>query len=256
MAPRLFAAALLCSFACGAAAAVASPAECAARTPVVDSAVDNMTMVISENVNGYPTMDDFVNEYCSPFPDWFRDLNSYKPCLKAFTRTLYAFVATNIKKIYKEFCTSDEKKLIAFNHLTCFNPESKPVFMDIGAKVKTFAYYIADLPDIDDIIPVFCCGYLNVTVTLTEQVERDCARQGKVGSGVFIGKIVKALFADAVDFICGRYQTSADCSTPKLTGAMDAMVEKQKLKTVFKHKSLVLPVLDVFARLDSKINVD
>ena len=168
--------------------------------------------------------------------------------LAAFPRTLYSFVGTNIKKLSRKFCGSDEKKAIAYRHLQCLNLESKPAFRSVGKRVLNFANFIAELPDVDAILPGFCCGYLNVTTELTRRVEDVCTRQGRAGSGEFMGGVVKALFVDAVDFICGRWQTLNDCQTPKLKTLMNAMASRLQSQTESPYKSVVIPVTKVFAR--------
>ena len=82
MTPRVSMLLLLAIGACLTRAQTMTKEECLRRQPVLDSAVDNMTMVISENVNGYESVQDFEDNYCSPFAGWFAEYNRYKACLK------------------------------------------------------------------------------------------------------------------------------------------------------------------------------
>lgn len=229
---------------------------CDEKLEVLNDAVNNMLMVINENVLEYPTVQDFDDEYCIPFSGWFRGFSGYKPCLKSFTRTLVSFIGVNIKKLHKQFCLSEENKVIAFNHLRCMVPKTKPVFNDIGRQVKNFVSYIVELPQVDDMIPAFCCGYLNVTTTMIPIMETTCVQQGKTGSGIFMGNIVKSTLSDAVDMICGKYSKVEDCRTPKLSQMMDAMAQRLTETKNLPLKSLISQVLVIFKRLDSDLNVD
>lgn len=230
--------------------------QCVEQKKLLDSAVGNITMVINSDVVEYPDIEDFDDKYCKPFLSWYRVLSGFKPCLKSFTRTLFAFVGTNMKKLHKEFCAIEDKKVLAFNHLKCMNPKSKPEFMKVGKMTNNFVSFIQELPDENDIIPSFCCGYLNVSASSTEQFEASCQTQGRSGSGVFMGNIVKSLLSDAIDMMCGAYSKPADCQTPKMKSLMAAMAERLRSTTVYPYKSIMPPVLEIFKRMDGKMNVN
>lgn len=230
--------------------------DCVAQKVLLDVAVDNMTMMMNEWETGFATIEEFNDDYCVPFQEWFKVFNIYKSCLKAFPRTLFAFVGTNIKKMHKEFCQTENKKSIAFNHLTCFKPSNKPFFSKISHRIKNFANFISNVADVDEMIPGFCCGYLNLTAGLDVEFEQECRRQGKPGSGRFMVDIVKALFVDAVDVMCGTHSKPEDCKSPKLVSLLDEMVTQSQNVTTFPFKSPVIPVLKILQRMDGKVNID
>ena len=229
--------------------------DCDSQKMLLDGAVDNMTMLLNEWETGFTSVEDLNNEYCIPFPEWFRVMNAYKRCLKAFPRTLFAFVGTNIKKIYKEFCMTEEKRIFAYSHLSCMKPSNKKFFTDISIQVRNFADFMSKVP-IDDVIPGFCCGYLNLTNDFEERFENECTRQGKQGSGRFISNIIKSLFIDSIDIMCGKYSKPDDCNEPRLGRMLDDMLTQSRNRTKFPFKSPVVPVLKILDRMDGKVNLD
>lgn len=259
MASRLFIAFLLfAAYFIDTDAATVPPANCEKALKDADEAGDKILMIANANVTGYETVDDFNEDFCIPALGWLKTYNAYKKCMKAFPRTLYAFVGTNLKKTHKEYCVSEEKRQIAFNHLKCLNPKSKHVFREAGKDILSFAMFVSNMSNIDEIIPLFCCGYQRVAAEMTERAEKTCIAEGMPGSGNFIAGIIKSVLQEPVDIICGAHSKAEDCKATRIAENMDALFKfaVNKTHSDFPYLSSIPPVVKILERMDGKFTVD
>ena len=239
-------------------AAATPPANCEKILKDADEAMDKILMIANANVTEYKTEEDFNEDFCIPALGWLKTYNAYKKCMKAFPRTLYAFVGTNLKKTHKEYCVSPEKRQIAFRHLRCMNPRSKHVFREAGKDLIAFSVYVANMSNVDEIIPLFCCGYNNFAAEMTERAEKACVAEGMPGSGLFIANIVKSVLQDPVDIMCGAHSKAEDCKSPRITENMNGLLKfgANKTHADFPFLSSIIPVVKILDRMDGKFTVN
>ena len=213
-------------------------------------------MVVNNRVTGYSSIDEFDKQYCVPFNAWLRSYNSYKPCLAPFPRSLFSYVGTNMKKTHSDFC--GEKKQIAFDHLKCLSPETKPTFRRTGLQVLHFADFISKLPETNQIIPTFCCAYQKLTKLFEKRLEKLCSSKGYKGAGTFLIEILMAVMEDTVDMMCGAYQGSGECQQSVMQQRVSTMIKQARNVTTasFKFQSPIEPLILILERMDDSLTID
>ena len=181
----------------------------------------------------------------------------YKPCLRAFPKQLFSIVLSNAKKNTKAVCTTANQRNELVNSLKCFTKDTYPELVQLGHHVTSLVEYLANMTNIDRMIPGMCCGYYILLADAKVKIDQLCSQQGvgQSGSEYFLG-MIKSAVSDAVDMMCGSFSTIEQCTKkmPDLIQEINTVREETK-DTKYNH-TMVLPFLKVIDRIDTETNIN
>lgn len=238
-------------------AAAVKPDDCDAQIPAVDEAAAQILILTDQELQGFPTVQNYSETYCHDLPIHIKTFNKFKPCLKPFVRSLYAMVAKSIRKIGKDICGDDEKKAKAHREMECLNPKTKPLFTDVTVKILSALHSVANISDSNNIIPATCCVFQTWQNETTEILEPACEIHGRRSSAKFFVGLIRSLFEEATDLLCSKYHGPDGCSTPDLKVIMDDVYFSNTNSTVedISYKSPIVDLIAILERMDEKLNV-
>lgn len=226
---------------------------CQEKEDAADKSAAKIFLLTDPNVRQFKTLDQFDQRYCQMFPSWIKDMSNYRSCLRPFQKTLFNMMIISMRRTWKKFCTNQKSMEVVFQHLKCIDPETKPVFMRMGDKITTGVTYLANLPQVNDMIPGLCCSLLDVSEE-GEQITAEACRD-KTGpeTGKFVVEVTYSALSDAVEIMCGNFQTKADCEAkvPDLMRNMTAVLASPK----HHNHSPLKPMLKFVNRMDKEFNV-
>ena len=174
--------------------------------------------------------------------------------MKAFPAQLYGLVVSSIRKTWKSVCNNDEKRAETYSHLRCLTPETKPEHIKVGMAIVAMSKFVSSLEDLDDGIPGLCCGTKILLNRSTDKLEAICSKIGYKGSGKWLADMAYSVTVDALDMICGGYQTLEDCHRKK-PQLMIQVNESVRDDVEFNH-TFVIPIVKLINRLDGQITFD
>lgn len=186
---------------------------------------------------------------------WVKTISAYRSCLKSFQKTVFSIIVSNMKKNFKTFCQEigEEEKIV--RHSKCFIPENKkPLQMQVH-KLTGIVEYVADRPNPDDMIPGLCCGFQLLAQYLEVQVNSICnSTSGNMKTGHFFRFIIENNMSDALDIMCGNYDSIQACETksPHQMEELKRVVENSNI--AYNHTAFV-SLLRFIERMDSTVNV-
>ena len=185
-----------------------------------------------------------------------KTISDYRPCLRAFPKQLFSMVLANAKKNVKSICTTSKQRTQLVDNLKCFTNETWPEFVQLGYDITSLVDYLANLDNIDNIIPGLCCGYHLIMEVGREKISSLCSQQGVGSSGpeYFLG-LVQAAMSDAIDMMCGAYATIDMCEkkNPDLVQEVK-MAQNTTANNSYNH-TMVIPFLKVIDRIDRETNL-
>lgn len=227
--------------------------DCEAQLLSSDAAVNKILMLVDKNATGYKTIQQFDSEYCIPFNEWIKEARKYRPCLKAFPTQIYSIVMSNVKKTWKKFCLPGPNKNTGFRHLKCMRPSNKGDFIKVGNIIVSFMDYVSKVEDLDEAIPSLCCGSKSLLLKAEDQLEKTCSSVRQKGSGKWMANITYSLLQDALDMMCGSYDTLEVCNSkvPQLMTKIDASLDPE---ANFNY-TMIVPLVRLVKRLDGQLNL-
>ena len=206
--------------------------------------------------NGFQDVDDLTNNYCNKVPGWLKEIYTFKSCLKPFPRTIFHIIIRNIRVGFKKFCGDQEKRVVTMSHLRCLNNSTKDTFVDLGNKITSVLYHISyNITDLNDVIPGACCA-VNIVIPETKSdLERTCAGLSPPNTPEFFIDFVKAVMSDAIDIVCGKYNSPEICLATQPGITRDIMDSLKKRRSLYEN-TLIVPLLDIINKLDNNVNLD
>lgn len=186
-----------------------------------------------------------------------KKIAEYKPCLKAFPRQLFGMVMFNSKKNLRSVCTTVEQRNELVKNLKCFTPETLSQLLQVTHDLTSLVEYLANMTNIDRIIPGMCCGYQVIIPDIKEKLDNLCSQNGigESGSNYFLG-IIKSALADAMDMLCGAYENLDQCNkkVPDIVAEFN-LVRNTTVNMKYNHTAIV-PFLRVVDRIDTETNLE
>lgn len=163
-------------------------------------------------------------------------------------------VLANIKQSWKANCLDDHKMQLAYQHLRCMSPETKPALGRIYHKVTTLFESLLQLKHMDDFLPSVCCGVRHTIATTRTDLTKVCSRRARADSAEYLVNLMYSPMADAVDLVCSGYQTLADCEIK--APRVNAMIVKVLKDVKTYNHTVIVPMVHLLARLDQELSID
>jgi hypothetical protein len=219
----------------------------------LDKKISNILFFLQPEFVSWKDSNEMRSHYCSKVPGWMKEAQEYRPCLKAFPRTIFNIILTNVKKAFKRFCLNPESMRLAVSHVKCLDNETRPGFLDIGDKVTTLLYHVSNMTDIDQVIPGVCCGANHLLIYCKEDIEKMCKSRARDDTDEFFINLVKSLLSDALDLMCGKFSSPKDCraGAPDVYDNLLVAIDNRRRHSV----SLIVPLLEVIQKLDGQVNL-
>jgi len=173
----------------------------------------------------------------------------YRQCLKPFPAQIFNIIFNNMKKTHKDFCETEETKRMAFYHLQCLTPETKPEFVTVANLIVSMMTYVSKLDDLNEAIPSMCCGIKMLIPTAYEAMEKTCTAVGRKASGKWLTNLVAGTMDDAMDIMCGAYPTLQDCAkkVPHVIPRIRASFDPNHNGTI------LIPFVRLIKRMDKQL---
>lgn len=150
---------------------------------------------------------------------------------------------------------NQRKQLV--ENLKCFTKDTYHELVQLGHHVTSLVEYLANMTNIDNMIPGMCCGYYMSLAESKTKIDQLCGDQGVGSSGTeyFLG-MIKSAVADAVDMMCGSYPTIKVCEekSPELVAELTTVMNETR-DTKYNY-TMVLPFLKVIDRIDTETNIN
>jgi len=142
-------------------------------------------------------------------------------------------------------------------HLQCLNNETKKHFVDIGNKITSVLYHVNDdvsSKDLNNVIPGVCCAVSVVLLDIKNDLKTICDGRSPSDTDQFVINFIKAILSDAIDIVCGKYNTIEVCkeTQPNITAGIEESLTERKSSY---ENTLVVPLLDIINKLDSEVNL-
>lgn len=161
-----------------------------------------------------------------------------------------------MKKIWKDTCGSDSKRIEAFSHIKCLNPQTKDQFLLMGKRMASMLYYVSKIQDINEAIPSMCCGAANTRVKFQQKLEDICSSTGTKGSGKYLVDMVWNMMSDALDMMCGSFSSIEDCNQKKPGMINKIELETEKVMATGQlNSSVVIPFVRIIKRMNKHLTV-
>lgn len=189
--------------------------------------------------------------------DWVRGISAYKACLKAFQKSVFSIIVSNMKKNYKAFCTVDTEKQNIVSHSECFTSQNKEQLQAVVNKLTGLVEYVADRPNPNDMIPGLCCGVVMLGDYLEKGVDSICNTTRKVSgltTGQFTKMIINANTAEALDIMCGNFATLEACRAKPESKMDELATVLETSRNDYNHTAFV-SLLRFIAKMDTAVNV-
>lgn len=186
---------------------------------------------------------------------WVRSIGAYKACLKAFQKSVFSIIVSNMKKNYKSFCTVDVEKENIVQHSQCFTLENRDKLSAVVNKLTGLVEYVADRPDPNEMIPGLCCGIVLLGDYLENGVDAICNNTASgLTTGQFTKMIINANTAEALDIMCGNFGTVEACRA-KPESKMDQLVTVLETANYNYNHTAFVSLLRFIEKMDSAVNV-
>lgn len=177
----------------------------------------------------------------------------YKPCLRAFPKQLFSMVMAQAKKQVKRVCSTADQRRELLKNFKCITKDNFRQGAQVGHDITSLVSYLANISDVDMIIPNLCCGYHLVIAESKILLDRLCIKEG-MGSDAsdYILGILRASVSDALDMMCSGYDTTEQCNkkSPGLVSELKLVLKRTK-NTRYDHSALI-PILKVIERIDTE----
>jgi hypothetical protein len=189
-----------------------------------------------------------------PFKSWLKQAAEYKPCLKNFPGTLFSMVLTNIRQTWKLYCSDDRKMQVAYHHLSCMTPETKPALGMVYHKVTTLFESLMKLQEMSDFLPGICCGARHMISASRKDLAKICAAKTGPESADYFVNLVYTPMSDAVDLICSGFRALSDCEAK--AAKVNAMIRKTLNEVKTYNHTAIIPMVSLLNRLDRELSAD
>lgn len=157
-------------------------------------------------------------------------------------------MVSNVRKIHKSICLDDSKLTEAYSHVKCMNSATKSALAQTTNTGVALITYVSQLPNIDDVIPALCCGSLEYWDIFESSVNSVCSRRTGPETGKYMTMVVKNVFGDAVELMCGKYPTKEACE--KEQGQLFDQVKSSMINSTEQISSFAVPLVTLVKRLD------
>lgn len=158
-----------------------------------------------------------------------------------------------MKKNGKFFCENATNARDATRHSSCFEFDMVPKTTAAVNKLTVITEYVADRPDIDDMVPGLCCGFLRLMDELETDFGNLCSNI-TTGTGKFARKLIEVNVADALDLMCGNYDTLDKCKERK-PHILEQVIQRMNQNTPIYNHTAFVSLLTFIERMDSKVNI-
>lgn len=214
-----------------------------------DHAFNKIMFLGDTNVTHFTSKQDLKERYCEPFLGWIKTISNYTKCLKAFSKSVLNIVLSNIKKIHKNSCFDDAKLSEAYSHAKCMDSENKEKIASTVNIGVAYVQFISELPNVDDIIPALCCGSVEYFKSIESIIDASCRSKTGPNTGKYILGLIRNVFSDAMDLMCGKFPTEQSCQS-QIPELFKQVSDSMKQNKHYNH-SLAIPLVEMVKRLDS-----
>ena len=162
----------------------------------------------------------------------------------------------NAKKNVKSMCTTPAQRKDLVRNLGCFTNETITELVAMSHQITTLVEYLANMTDLNRIIPGLCCGYHIFLSEIRPQIDNYCKQQdiGVEGTNYFLG-LVKSSMADALDMLCGAYESVEQCDKKVPDVVEEIHFARNQTQNVAYNYTAVVPFLKVIQRIDMDRNL-
>lgn len=228
--------------------------DCDAKLNSLNFTMNKLLILFDRDVVEIPSLQWFKTEYCGQFMIRYKEIFEYRKCLKSFVRSIFTFIMSNVKNMYKKFCLDEKEMQIAFDHLKCMDNETKPEITHASDMLYKGVTYVSKLENVDEIFPATCCGINLMLDEIQDILGRICPSKSRPDTPEFALSFIKTILSDMFEMMCGKYPTTQTCNEqhPELMINIDR--EIRNASTVY--DSFILPLRDVLLKLDETVNVE
>ena len=215
---------------------------------IADQGMNKIMFIGDQNRTSFSSKDDLKENYCGPFIGYLKEVSDYSKCLKAFSKSMLNIILSNVKRIHKSICANDVKLNEAFEHVKCMTQETKQSMVAVVNIAVSMVTEASKLQDVDDIIPGLCCGSLEYFDRMEVMANEICLTRTGPETSKYIGSLIRNIFADAIDIMCGKYPTAKECEALK-PQLFEQMKNSMNQSTPV-NSSFALPLVNLVKRLD------
>lgn len=223
---------------------------CIQKLQTMDQFAAKILVISDPQLKSYSSVNDFDLRYCQQFSHWIKQgMLPYRNCLRPFQRTLFNVAIRNMKKQYNEYCLNPERMQQAYNHIRCLSEENKSEMLRISASITAAIDFAASRENVNEIIPALCCGTHDALTFVESQMTRICRNKTGPLTGKHFVRVANTTASDAVDMLCGQYQSMAQCiiKVPQLTTQLRAVIHSPSNKYT---TTPLIPLMQLLNKLD------
>ena len=159
-----------------------------------------------------------------------------------------------MKKNGKVYCDDPAKRREVVPHTRCLTSAVRPDAVKAINKLTLVVEFVTDQPNIDDMIPGLCCGFLGLMEELEKDMGSKCDSITRLKTGKFIRQIVEANIADAMDLMCGNFGSVEKCQEKAPDLLNEIKLKMQENQPIYNHTAFT-SLLRFIQRMDSQVNL-
>ncbi|XP_074598666.1 uncharacterized protein LOC141853281 [Brevipalpus obovatus] len=193
-----------------------------------------------------------IDYVCETGRKEYDQIHQYRKCLSGLGRQTAVLIGRGMKKLYRKFCTSKEKKEKLLEELRCYTSDTKERWtkciididrhLEFAVRNSTEKYLLANM----------CCSHATSVRCIENSMKilEKCPK--KPVKKRFLMEALNTVVEESLDFVCGSFQHERECLEKNPQGVRNIEeISRSGTKELDSGKLLFGPLIAGVSRLSS-----